>query len=159
MKRVLLFLLSLLLAFFSLSSCGEEDFFLPFRGGFVAEVQGTLGELAFAAEICREVGSGGVETVTVTFYAPNELAGTVLCRTAAGDTVTAEGLTVAGGAWCDALLSLLLPREGVKKIAVTDTGHTRVDGDEYSFEFLSDGTPVAVKTDTVVADIVRFEVK
>ena len=159
MKRVLLFLLSLLLAFFSLFSCGEEDFFLPFRGGFVAEVQVTLGELAFAAEICREVDAEGGDRVTVTFYAPTELAGTVLCRTPTGDTVTAEGLTVEGGAWCDALLSLLLPREDVKKIAVTDTGRTRVDGDGYSFEFLSDGTPVAVKTDTVVADIVRFEVK
>ncbi len=159
MKRVLLFFFCLLLLPVSLLSCGEEDFFLPLRGAYVAEVQGTLGELAFAAEIRREVGADGEDTVTVTFYAPNELVGTVLSRTAAGDTVSSEGLTVAGGAWCDALLSLLLPRTDVKKIAVTDTGRTRVDGDGYCFEFLADGTPVAVKTDTVAADIIRFEVK
>ena len=159
MKRVLLFFLCVLLLSLSFSSCGEEDFFLPLRGGYVAEVQGTLGELAFAAELCREGGAEGEETLTVTFYAPSELAGTVLCRTPVGDTVTAEGLTVEGGAWCDAFLSLLMPREDIKKIAVTDTGRTRVDGDGYCFEFLADGTPVAVKTDTVTADIIRFEVK
>ena len=148
----LIFLCFLVLCL-SVCGCGRRGtaWYRVFAAPFEAELCGEMNGLSFEARFCR-----GEEATTVTFYAPATLAGTTLTRAADGRvTMTAGGVTTEVTGFDD--LFLLFPTaDTTKKAAVTDEGHTRVEGDGFFAEFLPDGTPYRVGCGGVTATVVRF---
>ena len=151
MRRAgVLFLLCAVLLF---AGCGQQKkaWFLVFAAPFEAEIDGTLREMAFSAKVVREG-----ETLTLTFYAPATLSGTVLCRDGAGQVTARVGdVAVETGGYDD--LFLLFPTvDNSKKAAVTEAGTTRLDGDGFFAEFLPDGTPLRLGRGGATVTVVRF---
>jgi len=147
----------------SLVGCApERDLLAPFRGAFCAEVEGTLDSVSFSARIEAEAAEpGGARAVTVTFYAPETLCGTVVAQDRDGrQTISYKELclelpvTDEGG--YGALLSLF-PTEGApSSVTLTDSGNSKVAGDGYELEFLADGTPILVAGGSVRATVISF---
>ncbi|MBR2463866.1 MAG: hypothetical protein IKM42_03410 [Clostridia bacterium] len=159
MKRFLLVFSLLVALAFSGCAAPSTDFFAAFRGGYVAEVEGTLYGMPFSARI--EMGK--TEEVpcvpaTITFYAPEEISGTVIARAADGAiTLTSGGVSTGDMGGVGAALFSLFPTSGsVRKTETTDEGRTRLTLEGVELEFLSDGTPYAVKTEDVTATVVRW---
>lgn len=160
MKRTAFFLI---LAF-SLLLCAcrapRGDFFEIFESGFEAQLEGTLNGLDFTATLQMEKSEAeGVPPATVTFYAPRELAGTVLARAADGTvTLSAGELSVSLESEIGAALFSAFPTNAaIKEISVTDEGHTVVTFEGGELTFLSDGTPYKIKTAGVSATVVKFK--
>ena len=160
MKRTafsLILLISLLLC-----SCAAPrgDFFEIFKSGFEAQLEGRIYELDFSATLQVEKGAdGGVSPATVTFYAPKELAGTVLTRAADGAvTIEVGDLAVAdtGGVGA-ALFSLFPTAAAITDTTVSDEGHTVVSFEGGELTLLPDGTPYKIKTPDVSATVVEFK--
>jgi hypothetical protein len=140
----------------------HTDYFEPFRGSFTAEVEGTLNGEAFVAELCADAApeDGGSREVTVTFYAPEGLKGTEARRSADGSVTLTSGGVVIKDARAEGLHALfdLFPLSGeVIEVELCEEEHTRVTGKGFTLTFLSDGSPLAVETPTVTANVVRFE--
>ena len=160
MKRIVCFLL--LCAMLALGGCGAPrgDFFDVFRGGYTAEVTGTLYGMPFSAKIeMAPRGEEGTPPATVTFYAPSEIGGTVLTRAANGTvTLSSAGLTVGDMGGVGAALFSLFPTGGaVRETTVDESGHTLVLCEGVELAFLPDGTPYSVKTADVTATVVKWQ--
>lgn len=131
--------------------CGgaESDPFAVFRGGFCADVTGELNGIAFSAMVEAEPSEGGEQAVTVTFYAPSGLSGTVLRR----DNTGAVSLS-AGKVRLESLESTdfsaffgLFPTSGeVTAVSLDEQGRTQVIFAGGSLLLLPDGTPCTVST-------------
>lgn len=144
----------------------NEDFFDVFRGGFTAEISGSLDALAFAGVLVAEPAGFAEDGTplpfagTFTFYAPESLSGTVLTRTADGALSAASGsLTVPLTPESDfAALFALFPVSGdVSDVTLSAEGHTELSGDGFSLSFLSTGEPIAASASTLTAKVIRFE--
>ena len=149
-----------LLALFA--ACGEgEDVFAIFRGAYRADVAGEMRGVAFGAVLEASAESdAGERTVTLTFYAPASLSGTVVTRIPDGRLSLAVGEVSVEGLSAEGFLPLLelLPTSGaVQKIELDGAGHSVVTGEGFSLTLLEDGTPIAAANATVSATIVRFE--
>jgi hypothetical protein len=101
----------------------------------------------------------GAREVTVTFYAPSEIKGTVLRQAADGTvTLTAGELTLSTDAFGE--IFKLFPATGeIDEVTLTDAGHTALSGKGFSLTFLSDGTPYRAECGALSATVVRFEKK
>ncbi len=160
MKRILLVFSLLAVLVFSGCAAPSTDFFAAFRGGYVAEVEGTLYGMPFSARI--EMGKEGESVcvpATITFYAPEEISGTVIARAADGViTLTVGGASAGDMGGVGAALFSLFPTSGsVRKTETTEEGRTRLILEGAELEFLSDGTPYAVKTADVSAVVVSWQ--
>lgn len=159
MKRFLLVFSLLTVLVFSGCATPSTDFFDVFRGGYVAEVEGTLYGMPFSAKIeMGEQGENVCAPAIITFYAPEEISGTVIARAADGAiTLTSGGASTGDMGGVGAALFSLFPTSGsVRKTETTEEGRTRLTLEGIELEFLSDGTPYAVKTEEVVATVVRW---
>jgi hypothetical protein len=140
----------------------HTDYFEPFRGSFTAEVEGTMNGEAFTAELRAAAApeDGGTREVTVTFYAPEALKGTEATRSADGRITLTSGGVVIENAKAGGLCALfdLFPLSGeVLEVELCEDEHTKLTGAGFALTFLSDGTPLAVETSAVTANVVRFE--
>lgn len=159
MKRILSVFALLALVVFSGCAAPNSDFFDAFRCGYVAEVEGTLYGMSFSAKIeMGEQGENVCAPATITFYAPEEISGTVIARAADGAiTLTCGGASTGDMGGVGAALFSLFPTSGsVRKTETTEEGRTRLTLEGAELEFLSDGTPYAVKTEDVAATVVRW---
>ncbi len=160
MKRIMLSLLLMVaLAFFGCAT-PRGDFFDAFRAGYTAEIEGTLYGMSFSAKIeMAAMGEEGVPPATVTFYAPQEIAGTVLARAADGTvTLSSEGITAGDMGGVGAVLLSLFPTAGaVTETTVNDAGHTLVLCEGAELTFLPDGTPYSIKNADVIATVVKWQ--
>ncbi len=160
MKRTVFSLFLLALVLFSSCAAPTGDFFEVFEGSYTAELEGTLFEFDFCATLQMEKSEGeGVAPATVTFYAPEEISGTVITRTGDGTvTLTAGELTVSDmGGVGEALFSLFPTDAAVTESSVSEEGHTLVRFEGGELTFLEDGTPYTVKTPNVTATVVKFK--
>lgn len=152
-------LLSLVLLF-SLCGCAtRESRFLPLDSAFEADVTGTFGEVEFSARVCfEEKGENGARRATLTVYAPSSLEGTVLCRDEEGALTLSVGeLSVKAPDAYGELFSLFENRE--LHSTVREGENTRVFGDEASFLFAKDGTPLEATLGDVSVKILSFSKK
>ena len=148
-------LLSLLLL---ASGCARHtDYFEMFRGAYEAEIDGTWHGVAFSALVsAAEQPSEGAREVTVTFYAPKEIEGTVLRQAADGTvTVTAGELTLPTDAFGEVFALFPIAAE-VGDVTLTDEGHTALSGDGFSLTLLADGTPYLAECGALSVTVVRF---
>lgn len=159
-RAILLLFFIPLLVFFG--ACGEKsDLLAPFRGAYRADLAGELRGVAFGAVLEAEAPrEDGARTLTLTFYAPASLSGTVVKSTADGAlSLTAGGVTVEGVQAKGFLpLLTLLPSSGdIEKIETDGAGHSIVTGKGFTLTLTRDGTPIAVESAEVSATIVRFD--
>ena len=160
LKRVLCALVLALLLVVAGCSTPKSDFFDLFRGGYVAEVAGTLYGIDISAKIeMGAVGEAVCAPATITFYAPEEILGTVITRTEDGTITLFCGDVAAGDmGGVGAALFALFPTSGsVSKTEVTEQGRTRVALEGAELEFLSDGTPYSVKTGDLSLTVVQWQ--
>lgn len=140
----------------------RSDAFAPFRGAYFAEVSGELYGISFSAtvEMAAET-DGGARAATITFYAPETLAGTTVTRNGAGEvTVLSGGVRMPDAGGIGAALFSLFPAAGeITEVSLTDEGYTRVCGVGFVLLLRADGTPLEIKTDAVSATVVRWEQK
>ena len=156
------FLLCLSVLCLLLAGCtADADPFAALRGSYVAEVEGTLGDLSFGALIEAHGVGEEILPLTVTFYAPSSLSGTRIKKGADGVIylvyddveVRASGVAFRG------LLEVFEPLSSVSEIALNDAGHSVVTGEEGRMEFLSDGVPYGAERGDVSIRFIRFEQK
>ena len=146
----------------SLPACRahETDFFEELRGAFSAELAGEMHGISFSAGMTATAcGEDGARTVTLTFYAPESLADTTISLAADGTLGMAAGGVTLDRVFAEGFRPLLelFPTGGdIKKMSLTDAGHTRIEGEGFCLEFLEDGTPVFAENATVSAKIVLF---
>ena len=157
-----LFLALLLLCGGGMQGCAAQgDYFDLFRGGFSAELKGELNGVAFSALlVATPVDENGARALTVTFYAPQGLLGTVAHRAADGGVTLSVGDVVLADAAAKGLAPLfdLFPTTGeVRQVSITEEGYTKVEGDGFALTFLPDGTPIRAAGVQITADVVRFE--
>ena len=154
MKRFWCLLLCAVLFF---SACGRHgDPLACFRRGFAAEVTGLWRGVRFAARFEAEpVTEAGVLPLTVTFYAPEGLAGAVLRRDAAGKiSLTVADMTTRDGlAGFERMIALLPVGGEISRITVSENGQTVVQGADFCLRLQADGTPLSV---TCGEDILQF---
>ena len=161
MKRALVCCLAFLLCPLALLLFGcareSEDFFLSLNGDFTADIEGEMHEVSFAAKAFA-AGKDGARCVTITFYAPREIAGTVLSFSGGEIALSAGEYQVVGGAAENfrPLFDLLSPDEQVKKVGKDDAEHTVVTGESSTYLFFSDGTPYEAKNGAAHITFVSF---
>ena len=164
MKRITLAVLlaAALLAPLPFSGCesAKGDYFAPFAQGYVAEIRGIFRGIAFEAEltVAAPAPEGG-RPATLTFYAPESLAGTVVSRAADGAlSLSAGGLTVATEAaeGYRPLLEIFPDTGEVTEVKVTEDGNTRVSGAGFSLDLRPDGSPTAAENSAASVVVVRF---
>lgn len=136
----------------------ERDFFDVFRAGYTAEVEGTLLGVAFSAGISAEA-EGAITPVTVTFYAPETLSGTVLSRASDGAvTLYCNGISTGDLGGFGAALFSLFPTSGeVQRTMLGEEQHTVIVGDGFELEFLSDGTPYRAKNADASVTVISWQ--
>ena len=150
--------LFLLLVFsFLFAGCGGQkgDYFAPFRGQYEAQIEGEWMGIPFSGCLVRTENSR-----TLTFYAPQTLADTVLlCEgegalflTVAGLRVPLEGDRAAGFA---ALLGLF-PETGEIKEITREKDGICLNGVGFSLKFAPDGTPLAASNATAQVRVKRW---
>ena len=141
--------LLLLLAVLAGCTKGAEDPFSVFCGGFCADVVGELNGVAFSAVVKADaVTAAGLLPLTVTFYAPSGLSGTVLRREADGRVSLLAGdvlLRDLENADFLALFSLFPVSGEVIEVGLESSGQTRVVFQGGSLLLLPDGTPHALE--------------
>ena len=155
MRKIGILLLCALFFLLSLVSCAPEkgDYFAPFRGQFEATLAGEWQSMSFEAHLTATApDERGAREMTLTFYAPSSLCGTVLTQDAAGTlTLSLEGLslplspTAARGYGA---LFALFPAEGEVREITQENGNTRLNGTGFSLLFAPDGTPLAAENAT-----------
>ena len=147
----------------SLCGCAAEaDYFAPFRGGFAAEVTGEMNGQPFSALLeAAPLPEEGERAVTVTFYAPEGLSGTVGGRRADGSLFLIAGRVTLGAeaAGLVPLLDLFPVTDAVESVTLTEAGHTRITASGTTVDLLPDGTPHALQTPTVTATVIRWEAR
>jgi hypothetical protein len=161
---VLLLCVPLLAALFL--SCAPEngDFFAPFRGQFEAELAGEWQSMAFEAHLAAaQSDARGARMMTLTFYAPSSLSGTVLTRDATGAlSLSVEGLSLpltdAAAAGYGALFDLF-PVSGEVKEIRKENGNIRLDGMGFTLFFAADGTPVAAENASARVQVTAWETR
>ena len=138
-----------------------QDHYALLRGGFEAEVEGELNGVHFCALFeAAMTPEAGVRPVTLTFYAPSVLAGTILARDTEGVvTLTTRDVVLRDpvGEGFSALLELFPTGGEDLSVTLDEGGRTQVTAREHTLTFLPDGTPYAVKTDDLDVRVVRFE--
>lgn len=159
-RAILLLFFIPLLVFFG--ACGEKsDLLAPFRGAYCADLAGELRGVAFGAVLEADTPrEDGARTLTLTFYAPASLSGTVVKSAADGTLSVTAGSVTVEGVHADGFLPLLtlLPVGGdIEAIETDGAGHSVVTGEGFTLTLTRDGMPIAVKTAEVSATIVRFE--
>ena len=152
MRKCGILLLCAALFCLSLVGCAPEkgDYFAPFRGQFAAQIAGEWQSLSFEAYLAASApDERGAREMTLTFYAPSTLAGTVLTQDAAGAlTLSVDGLTLPltpAAAQGYGALFTLFPTEGEVQSITRENGNTRLDGTGFSLLFAPDGTPLAAE--------------
>ena len=126
------------------------DYLAPFRGGFSAELAGEWRSIAFEGRVEASAPDGdGARVMTLTFYAPQSLCGTVLTREKAGGLVfSLDGVSVPltnDAAAGYAALFALFPTAGEIRSVSRENGNTRLDGAGFSLLLAPDGTPLAAE--------------
>lgn len=135
------------------------DLLSPFRGGYTADLEGVCGGQSFSARLCQTPDGQGGYALTLTFYAPAGLSGTVLHKSGGGElSLTAGGVTLMGEAAAGlADLLALFPAEGeVERITLLEGGNTLVTGQGFSLELLASGIPLRIERPRIKATIVQF---
>jgi hypothetical protein len=155
----LVFLLPLLLL---LGACDRgEDVLTPFRGAYRADLAGKLHGVAFGAVLEADTPDGeGARVLTLTFYAPEALSGTVVTQEKDGTLSMATGGVAVKGVHAKGFLPLLaiLPTEGeIERIETDGEGHSVVTGKDFTLTLTRDGTPIAAGNAEVSATIIRFD--
>ena len=162
MKNRAIAVAALFLALLSaLFGCARHtDWLEVFRPAFEAEIDGSWHDQPFSALVAAEKAPAeGAREVTVTFYAPKELAGTVLKQAGDGTvTLTAGELTLQTDAFDD-IFTLFPAAAEVSEVTLTDEGHTALLGEGFSLTLLSDGTPYRATRGALSVTVVRFESK
>ena len=154
---ILLLCAACLLLFFG---CTPEkgDFFAPFQEGFEATLAGEWQSMAFEAHLAATVpDERGAREMTLTFYAPSSLSGTVLKKDSQGALTLSVGelsLPLSSAAASYGALFELFPTAGEVQRITQENGNTRLDGAGFSLLFAPDGTPLAAENATA-----RVEVK
>ncbi|MBQ3483439.1 MAG: hypothetical protein IJA78_04610 [Clostridia bacterium] len=160
MRRLLAIVLLLCLLACAGCTATSGDWFAPFQGGFSAELDGTLGGVAFAAQMVADApDANGARAVTLTFYAPEGLKGATLTRGKEGRVTFARaGLELQDPpvAAIGALFELFPTGGEVQSVRVTENGNTRVTGEGFALEFRADGTPAAIETPAARATVVSW---
>lgn len=134
------------------------DYFAPFQGAFSADLAGEWNGLSFEAELVADAPDAqGARMMTLTFYAPSTLSGTVLKRDGAGAlTLSADGLTLPlspTAAQGYGELLALFPTAGEVQSITQENGNTRLNGASFSLLFAPDGTPLAAENATARVQI------
>ncbi len=159
MKKIAL-LLALILILATLNGCGEAgDFFAPFRGGFCAELDGTWRGIDFAARAEMQPPKEGEALAegTITFYAPDALAGTVLRRDTTGAlTLTVGTLTCKAPDAYGALFDLFVTQGEVTEVSLAGD-ITTVTGEGFSLSLDACGTPTALSNAAAEVRVLSFE--
>ena len=160
-KKQGIFVLFLLCLSVLLGGCtAHTDYFEPFRGAFVAEVEGEWNGEPFSARLEEgALPTEGARQVTLTFYAPSGLSGMTVTREASGAITLRSGEVCVEETAAPGLLSLLdlFPTQGnVGEVTLTEEGYTKVAGEGFAVLFLADGTPYAIQTPEAEVTVVRF---
>ena len=140
----------------------KGDYFAPFQGEFTARIRGEWQAIAFEAELAASAPNGeGERRMTLTFYAPGTLCGTVLTREESGALSLAHGelslpLSATAAAGYGALFDLF-PVFGEVRAVSRENGNTRLDGVGFSLLFSADGIPLAAENATARVQIEHFE--
>lgn len=145
-----------------LVGCAPEERHLlaRFREGFVAECAGEYNGVCFSALFeAAPLTEAGVLPLTVTFYAPEALTGTVLARSAEGAvSFSLDGMQVDEGIKGLVRLLDVFPTDGeISGVTVSKEGHTVVNGANFCAKFLADGTPLEVTGAGISLQILRWE--
>ena len=140
----------------------KGDYFAPFRGQFKADVSGEWQSIAFEGKLeAAAPDESGARVMTLTFYAPASLCGTVLARDAAGTlTLSAGELSLPldeHAAQGYGALFALFPIAGEVQSVTRENGNIRLNGMGFSLSFAADGTPLAAENATARVEITAFE--
>ncbi|MBE6689996.1 MAG: hypothetical protein E7590_01765 [Ruminococcaceae bacterium] len=157
--RAIAFFLILFLFATAFAACGRKA--APFNGfsrPFSADVTGELGGVAFSATVQGEEGAeDGALPLTVTFYAPKSLCGTVLRRTESGECRIEVGETALPvTAEFRALFALFPTTVAAERVAVTEEGLTAVEAVGVRFLFLRDDTLYRIESPDGYLNIVSI---
>lgn len=162
MRKIgILLLCVLLLGGFGACAPEKGDYFAPFRGQFEATLAGEWQSMLFEAQLVASApDERGAREMTLTFYAPQTLSGTVLTQDAAGTlTLSVDGLTLPlapAAAQGYGALFALFPTAGEVQSVTKENGNTRLDGMSFSLLFAPDGTPLAAENATARVEIREF---
>jgi hypothetical protein len=149
--RIRAMLLCVPLLLFLLGCTPEKgDYFAPFRGEFTAELSGEWAGAPLEAHLAAAApDENGARVMTLTFYVPQGLCGTVLRRDPSGTLALSAGelslpLDATAAAGYAALLELF-PTCGEIRTVTRENGNTRLTGEGFSLLFAPDGTPLAAE--------------
>ena len=159
MRRLCLVVCLCLCFFFSACSQQNAASQMP-AAPFEAELQGQACGIAFQAKLVMQArGEGTCAPATLTFYAPRELAGTMLSRDATGNvTMTYGDVTLCDVGGVGVLLLSVFPEaKEAQRATVNVAGNTVVLFEQTEIEFSGDGVPLFIKNDDVQAQIVSFK--
>ena len=157
---------ALCMVFFCLPLVGcapqKGDYFAPFRGQFTAVIAGEWQSITFEGKLeAAAPDERGARVMTLTFYAPASLCGTVLTRDAAGALTLAVkelSLPLSGAAAQGyGALFALFPTEGEVQGVTKENGNIRLNGTGFSLLFAAEGTPLAAENATARVEITAFE--
>ena len=117
--------------------------------------------MEFSAELAAQPQDAqGARVMTLTFYAPDTLAGTVLTRDISGQiSMAIDGISLPLGAVAAqgyGALFALFPTDGAVTDVTQEEGGTRVKGADFSLLFAADGTPLAAENATACVQIKSF---
>ena len=158
-KNVCIAVAVLLLIATCFAGCGtEEGGFRGFGEPFTADVEGEWRGVAFSAEISGEAaGEGGVQPLTVTFYAPEALCGTVLRRRATGETELSVGeLSLPVTADFEAFFAMFGADATKGRASVTEEGMTAIETDGVRYLLLPDDTLFRIECAKGFLNVKRF---
>lgn len=149
-----------------LSGCAPEsgDYFAPFRGNFTARLEGEWRGVDFEAQLVADApDASGARVMTLTFYAPSTLSGTVLSKDAAGAlTLAVDGISLPLSPTAAAgygVLFELFPTAGEVCSITQENGNIRLDGDGFSLLFASDGTPLVAESSTARVEVKEWKAR
>ena len=149
----------LLAVLLCISACSmpQGDYFAPFAGGYRAQLRGKLHslELEGLLELSAPT-STGERAAAFTFYAPQTLQGTTLLRGEGGEILLCSGEVRVDGSAYAPLLDAFVYTGKIDAIT-PEGGRTRLSGEGFVLELLTDGTPIAVEHGALCAEILHFE--
>ena len=138
------------------------DYFAPFQAAFAADVQGEWNGTTFGARVLATApDAAGAREMTVTFYEPSGLCGTVLRSHADGSLSLCAGelslpLSEYATAGYAALLALF-PTAGEVQTLSREGENTRVSGAGFSLLFSPDGVPLELSAGEAHARVIAWE--
>ena len=160
MRSVFVCVLAIICVCFSACGGTNEDLSSVLAGPFEAELAGTVCGIAFEARLSTAACSAsGIVPATLTFYAPQELSGTVLARDGEGKvTMSYDGIATKDVGGVGLLLLTLFPSsEEIKQAALNDVGNTVVLFERAEVEFSKSNVPLFIKTEDVEAEIISWK--